>query len=47
MNSTKDENQINALLAVVTIYDACPAVSSKVFELIEEIERLVNGFGGV
>jgi hypothetical protein len=35
MNSTKDENQINALLVVVTIYDACPAFSSKIFELID------------
>lgn len=40
MNSTKDESQLNAPLAVVTIHDACPAFSSKVFELIEEVEKL-------
>jgi predicted deacetylase len=38
MNSTKDEGQLNAPLAVVTIHDACPAFSSKIFELIEEVE---------
>lgn len=40
MNFTKDGNQLNAPLAVVTIHDACPAFSSKIFELIEEVEAL-------
>ena len=40
MNSTKDEGQLNAPLAVVTIHDACPAFSSKIFELIEEVKGL-------
>ena len=40
MNFTKDGNQLNAPLAVITIHDACPAFSSKIFELMEEVEGL-------
>lgn len=40
MNSTKEENQLNAPLAVVTIHDACHVFSSKIFEFIEEVEDL-------
>ena len=40
MNSTKEENQLNAPLAVITIHDACPVFSSKIFEFIEEVEDL-------
>ena len=38
MNSTKDGNQLNIPVAIVTIHDACPAFSSKIFKLIEEVE---------
>jgi predicted deacetylase len=44
MNSKKDEGQSTAPLAVVTIHDTCPAFSSKIFELIEEVERLDINF---
>ena len=40
MNSTKEENQLNAPLAVVTIHDACHVFSSKIFEFIGEVEDL-------
>ena len=38
MNSTKDGNQLSIPVAIVTIHDACPAFSSKIFKLIEEVE---------
>lgn len=44
MYSTKDEDQSTAPLALVTIHDACPAFSSKIFELIEEVERLDTSY---
>ncbi len=44
MNSKKDEDQSTAQLAVVTIHDACPAFSSKIFELMEEVEGLDINF---
>jgi predicted deacetylase len=40
LNSTRDENQSIAPLAIVIIHDACPAFSSQIFELIEEVEGL-------
>ncbi|MDQ3868627.1 MAG: DUF2334 domain-containing protein [Thermoproteota archaeon] len=40
MSILPDQKQLDVPLAVVTIHDACPAFSSKIFEFTEEVERL-------
>ncbi len=40
MSILPDKKQLDVPLAVVTIHDACPAFSSKIFKFTEEIEGL-------
>ena len=40
MSILPDQKQLDVPLAVVTIHDACPAFSSKIFKFTEEVERL-------
>jgi hypothetical protein len=40
MSTLPDHKQLDVPLAVVTIHDACPAFSSKIFRFTEELEAL-------
>ena len=40
MSNLPDHKQLDVPLAVVTIHDACPAFSSKIFRFTEELEAL-------
>ena len=40
MSILPDQKQLDVLLAVVTIHDACPAFSSKIFKFIEELQGI-------
>jgi predicted deacetylase len=40
MSKVPDHKQLDIPLAVVTIHDACPAFSSKIFKFAEELEAL-------
>ena len=40
MSILPDQKQLDVPLAVVTIHDACPAFSSKIFKFTEEVEGL-------
>jgi len=40
MSILPDQKQLDVPLAVVTIHDACPAFSSKIFKFIDEVEGL-------
>jgi predicted deacetylase len=40
MSILPDQKQLDVPLAVVTIHDACPAFSSKIFKFTEELQRL-------
>jgi hypothetical protein len=40
MSTLPDHKQLDIPLAVVTIHDACPAFSSRIFRFTEELEAL-------
>ena len=40
MSILPDQKQLDVRLAVVTIHDACPAFSSKIFKFIEELQGI-------
>jgi len=40
MSKLPDHKQLDVPLAVVTIHDACPAFSSKIFKFTDEVEGL-------
>jgi predicted deacetylase len=40
MSKLSEQQQTHPRLGVVTIHDACPAFSAKIFELADELERL-------